>query len=121
MLQVQLQITGAEQVSTTIMANLHHQMAYRLQNHSLDLPTGQATGIPIIVANNAQEDIPTLIEVPKSISREELLLLMPKIWIINYENCHQRHDSIQSSGSTFQTLTNERVKATFILPKQDQP
>jgi hypothetical protein len=63
-------------------------MAYRLQNHALDLPTGQSSGIPIIVANNAQEDIPTLIEVPKSISREELLLLMPNEWITNFENCH---------------------------------
>jgi hypothetical protein len=78
-IQVQLQITGVEQVSSAIMANIHHQMAYRLQNHAFDLPTGQAMGIPIIAANNRnQNDLATLIEAPKAITRDELLLLMPK-------------------------------------------
>jgi hypothetical protein len=95
------------------MANLHHQIVYRLQNHAFDLPTGQVTGIPIIVASNNQEDVPTLIEAPKSITRDELLLLMLKEWITNYENYHQRHEAVQSSGSTFQPLTDGRVKATF--------
>jgi hypothetical protein len=46
---------------------------------------------------------------------------MPKEWITNYENYHQRHEVRQSSGSIFQTLTDGRVKATFILPKLEQP
>jgi hypothetical protein len=71
------------------MTNLYHQMAYRLQNHAFDLPIGQASGIPIVAASNRnQADVPTLIEAPKAITREELLLLMPKEWITNYENCH---------------------------------
>jgi hypothetical protein len=89
LLQVQLQITGAEQVASAIMANLHHQVAYRLQNHAFDLPTGYTMGIPIIAANNKnQEDVATLIEAPKAITRDELLFLMPKDWITNYANCN---------------------------------
>jgi hypothetical protein len=69
------------------MANLYHQVVYRLQNHAFDLPTGHAMGIPIIAANNRnQEDVATLIEAPKAITRDELFFLMPKDWITNYEN-----------------------------------
>jgi hypothetical protein len=79
MIQVQLHITSAEQVSSAIMANFHHQMAYRLLNHAFDLPTGQAMGIHIIATKNRnQNDMATLIEAPKAITRAELLLLMPK-------------------------------------------
>ena len=38
-LKVQVQIQGAEQISSVKMATLHHQLVYRLQNHALDLPT----------------------------------------------------------------------------------
>ena len=38
-LKVQVQIQGAEQISTAKIATLHHQLVYRLQNHALDLPT----------------------------------------------------------------------------------
>jgi hypothetical protein len=46
---------------------------------------------------------------------------MPKEWITNYENCHQRHELVQSSGLIFQTLSDGRVKATFTLPKPEPP
>ena len=36
-LQVQAQISGATSVTDTYAATLHHQMAYRLQNHGFDL------------------------------------------------------------------------------------
>ncbi|KAH9780635.1 hypothetical protein KPL71_008147 [Citrus sinensis] len=38
-LKVQVQIQGAEQISSAKMATLHHQLVYRLQNHALDLRT----------------------------------------------------------------------------------
>ncbi|XP_052291666.1 protein DJ-1 homolog B-like [Citrus sinensis] len=37
-LKVQVQIQGAEQISSAKIATLHHQLVYRLQNHALDLP-----------------------------------------------------------------------------------
>ena len=38
-LKVQVQIQGAEQISSVKIATLHHQLVYRLQNHAIDLPT----------------------------------------------------------------------------------
>ena len=38
-LKVQIQLQGAEQISTSKIATLHHQIVYRLQNHALDLRT----------------------------------------------------------------------------------
>ncbi|KAH9744249.1 hypothetical protein KPL70_003617 [Citrus sinensis] len=38
-LKVQVQIQGAEQISSAKIATLHHQLVYRLQNHAVDLPT----------------------------------------------------------------------------------
>lgn len=35
--KVQIQISGADQSSNCFMATLHHQIVYRLQNHSFDL------------------------------------------------------------------------------------
>jgi hypothetical protein len=46
---------------------------------------------------------------------------MPKDWITNYKNCHQRHETVHSSGSSFQTLPDGRVKTTFTLPKPEPP
>ncbi|KAL0444664.1 UNVERIFIED_CONTAM: polyprotein [Sesamum latifolium] len=36
--KVQVQITGANQVPASVIATLHHQLVFGLQNHSLDLP-----------------------------------------------------------------------------------
>ena len=38
-LKVQIQIQGVEQIVSSKMATLHHQLVYCLQNHALDLPT----------------------------------------------------------------------------------
>ena len=36
-LKVQLQLTGAPQTADSIVATLHYQMVYRVQNHALNL------------------------------------------------------------------------------------
>ena len=38
-LKVQIQLQGAEQITSAKIATLHHQLVYQLQNHALDLPT----------------------------------------------------------------------------------
>ena len=40
-IKVQIQLQGAEQITSAKIATLHHQLVYRLQNHALDLPTPQ--------------------------------------------------------------------------------
>ncbi|KAK4383782.1 polyprotein [Sesamum angolense] len=45
--KVQVQIMGANQVSASVMATLHHQLVFRLQNHSLDLPNQGSRDAPM--------------------------------------------------------------------------
>ncbi|KAH9801783.1 hypothetical protein KPL71_001156 [Citrus sinensis] len=54
-LKVQVQIQGAEQISSAKIATLHHQLVYRLQNHALDLPTPEHHSDTLMTA---QEDLP---------------------------------------------------------------
>lgn len=55
-LKVQIQITRAEQDSQAIMATLHHQIIYRLQNHAYDLQLPNSTTDALVaVFNRANE------------------------------------------------------------------
>ncbi|KAH9780478.1 hypothetical protein KPL71_008092 [Citrus sinensis] len=51
-LKVQVQIQGAEQISSAKIATLHHQLVYRLQNHALDLPTPEHHSDTLMFHNN---------------------------------------------------------------------
>ena len=59
-LKVQVQIQGAEQISSVKMATLHHQLVYRLQNHVLDLPTPNNHFDALMVLAESDQ-IPTII------------------------------------------------------------
>ncbi|KAL0444653.1 UNVERIFIED_CONTAM: polyprotein [Sesamum latifolium] len=56
--KVQVQITGANQVPASVMATLHHQLVFRLQNHSLDLPNQGSRDAPMVLANSGTETQP---------------------------------------------------------------
>ena len=83
-LKVQIQLQGAEQISTSKIATLYHQIVYRLQNHALDLPTAQTTSDALMIIADT-DTIPTIIQIPKQIQKQELLKLMPLEWLTNYE------------------------------------
>lgn len=51
-LKVQVQIIGSDQVPEALSATLHHQIIYRLQNHSIDLPlSGCFSDSQLVVTN----------------------------------------------------------------------
>ena len=120
MLQVQLQIAGAGMVDTSVMANLHHQIVYRLQNHSMDLPTSTGSDVPVIIANHVNQDS-TVLEMATAVSRSELLQHMPTEWVTNYEKMFTKHESIQATRMSFESLPDGRVKTKFQLPSSDAP
>ncbi|KAI9100062.1 hypothetical protein K1719_024280 [Acacia pycnantha] len=66
------------------MATLHHQIIYRLQNHSLDLHLPNSTQDAIVAISNRADDT-SIIQIPRHIPKEELSQLMPMEWINNYE------------------------------------
>ncbi|KAH9792435.1 hypothetical protein KPL71_004118 [Citrus sinensis] len=97
-LKVQVQIQGAEQIFSAKIATLHHQLVYRLQNHALDLPTPEHHSDTLMVLAESDQ-IPTIIQIPRQISRHELIKLMPLEWISNYEQFHTNTAPIQTSES----------------------
>ncbi|KAH9734764.1 hypothetical protein KPL71_017492 [Citrus sinensis] len=114
-LKVQIQLQGEEQTSTSKIATLHHQIVYRLQNHALDLPTPYTTSDALMILADT-DTIPTIIQIPKQIQKQELLKLMPLEWLTNYEHFHQNSKPIQTTEATFEKRPNGQVKLSFQTP-----
>ncbi|KAH9671247.1 hypothetical protein KPL70_017289 [Citrus sinensis] len=114
-LKVQIQLQGAEQTPTSNIATLHHQIVYRLHNHALDLPTLYTTSDALMILANT-DTIPTIIQIPKQIQKQELLRLMPLEWLTNYEHFHQNSEPVQTTEATFNKRPNGQVKLSFQTP-----
>ncbi|KAH9769557.1 hypothetical protein KPL71_012048 [Citrus sinensis] len=106
-LKVQIQIQGAEQISSAKIATLHHQLVYRLQNHALDPPTPEHHSDTLMVLAESDQ-IPTIIQIPRQIPRLE--------WISNYEQFHNNTAPIQTSESMFERRQDGTVRMTFKPP-----
>ena len=119
-LKVQVQIQGAEQISSAKFTTLHHQLVYRLQNHALDLPLEHYSDALMVLAESDQ--IPTIIQIPRQIFRHELIKLMSLEWISNYEKFHTNTSLIQTTESIFERRSDGTVQMTFrpppIAPKE---
>ncbi|KAH9668983.1 hypothetical protein KPL70_021605 [Citrus sinensis] len=114
-LKVQVQIQGAEQISSAKIATLHHQLVYRLQNHALDLPAPEHHSDTLMVLAESDQ-IPTIIQIPRQIPRHELIKLMPLEWISNYEQFHNNTAPIQTSEGMFERRHDGTVRMTFKPP-----
>lgn len=76
-LKVQVQITGTDQVTEAMSATLHNQIIYRLQNQAIDLPLSGCSSDSLLVVTNREEYIPSIVQIPRRIIREELTQLIP--------------------------------------------
>ena len=115
-IKVQIQLQGADQTPTSKLATLHHQIVYRLQNHTLDLPTLYTTSDALIILTDT-DTIPTIIQIPKQIQKQELLKLMPLEWLTNYEHFHQNSEPVQATEAMFERRQNGQVKLSFQIPR----
>ena len=61
-------------------------------------------------------EIPTIIEIPRQIPRQELIKLMPLEWLSNYEQFHQNSEPIHTSESQFQKNHDGTIRLTFKPP-----
>ncbi|KAH9792654.1 hypothetical protein KPL71_004216 [Citrus sinensis] len=111
-IKVQIQLQGADQTPTSKLATLHHQIVYRLANHALDLRTPYTTSDALMILANT-DTIPTIIQIPKQIQKQELLKLMPLEWLTNYEHFHQNSKPVQTTEATFEIRQNSQVKLSF--------
>ncbi|KAH9668408.1 hypothetical protein KPL70_021407 [Citrus sinensis] len=62
------------------------------------------------------DTIPTIIQIPKQIQKQDLLKLMPLEWLTNYEHFHQNSEPVQTTEATFDRRPNGQVKLSFQTP-----
>nr|XP_009781133.1 PREDICTED: uncharacterized protein LOC104230095 [Nicotiana sylvestris] len=86
-------------------------MAWRVQNHAMDLclPGGQNT---LILNINATKGNTMRTQIPRQISRDELIKILPDSWITNYEKLREPEESLQSGEPTF-TKRNDKTIHTL--------
>ncbi|CAG7906488.1 unnamed protein product [Brassica rapa] len=112
-LKVQLQLVGASMQEKSVAATLHHQIVYRIQDHALDLvlpSSDEALYFEVTSASQA----PNSIQIPRQISREELLCRLPESWVTSYEKLHQATQSpIQSSEVSFHSRNDGTTEIKF--------
>ncbi|KAH9622967.1 hypothetical protein KSS87_001070, partial [Heliosperma pusillum] len=111
-LQIQLQITGTPQVGNTYAATLHHQMAYRVQNHAMDLSLPRDTNDALFIQLESQHS-PSCIHIPRQIPKDELIKLLPESWITNYEKIHEINTPLQSLDSKITKQKDGTIEIFF--------
>jgi len=119
-LKVQIQITGAEQVSEALSATLHHQIIYRLQDHAIDLALPSCKDGALFVLANNKEETPSIVQIPRNISQQELQKLVPMQWVTNYEKLHMNQKPMKLTEATFRRSTDGTVRTIFKAP-EDTP
>ncbi|VVA93505.1 unnamed protein product [Arabis nemorensis] len=111
-MQIQLQITGVPQVGNTYAATLHHQMAYRVQNHAIDSSLPRDTEDALLIQLESQHS-PSCIHIPRQIPKDELIKLLPESWVTNYEKLHENSTPIQSVDSSISRRKDGAIQIEF--------
>ncbi|KAK3225263.1 hypothetical protein Dsin_005125 [Dipteronia sinensis] len=119
-LKIQLQLMCITMPPDSYMATLHHQIAYRLQDHALDLPISGHFGDTILIKAEREDEVPTIIQIPKQLPRDQLIELMPLSWITNYEKAFQNTIHIIASDTTYTRQPDGTIK-TIYKPLTDVP
>ncbi|KAK2639386.1 hypothetical protein Ddye_027181 [Dipteronia dyeriana] len=112
-LKIQLQLVGAPMMPNSHMATLFHQIAYRLQDHALDLPIPGHTGDIIFIKAEREDEVPTIIQIPKQLPREKLTEIMTLKWITNYEKAFQNTTPVVATDTKFTKLADGSIQTTY--------
>ncbi|KAK2651593.1 hypothetical protein Ddye_011449 [Dipteronia dyeriana] len=100
-------------IPNSYMTTLHHQIAYRLQDHALDLPIPGHTRDTISIKVEREDEVPTIIQIPKQLPREKLTEIMPLKWITNYEKALQNTTSVVATDTKFVKLSDGSIQTTY--------
>ncbi|KAK9032333.1 hypothetical protein V6N11_056604 [Hibiscus sabdariffa] len=96
-LKVQIHIVGAQQVESSIIATLHYQFVYKIQDHSFRLD-GCGSNDSLLITVNTQEQ-PHCVHVPRRIPRDELIQLLPEKWVTSYDQIHATKQPVRSTNT----------------------
>lgn len=77
-LKVHIQLEGPKQVAGSVEATLHYQLAYRIQNHALDLKLPPCQDALIIKADNLATQTPICVCALRQLSHKDLIALLPE-------------------------------------------
>ncbi|CDP21296.1 unnamed protein product, partial [Coffea canephora] len=111
-LKVQVQIIGVDQVQDAIAATLYYQMAYRVQNHALDLTVPGGEDALLIQVD--EKNSTSCTHIPRQIFKSDLVQLLPNSWITDYENLHtQANEPLESSNSRITKTIEGRTSISF--------
>ncbi|KAL4348076.1 hypothetical protein GQ457_17G016990 [Hibiscus cannabinus] len=112
-LKVQIHIIGAPQVESSIIATLHYQIVYRVQDHSFKLSKGGPTESPLpLITVNTQEQ-PHCVGIPRKISRDELIQLLPESWVTSYEQTHATRQPVRSTETKITSKSDGTSEIKF--------
>ncbi|RDX61397.1 hypothetical protein CR513_60385, partial [Mucuna pruriens] len=111
-LKVQVEITEADQVAEALSATLHHRFIYRLQDHAINL------SLPTSNDGALFEETPSIVQIPRNISRDQLQELIPLQWVTNYEKLHENQKPIRSTEATFRRSVDGTVRTIFKNPDE---
>ncbi|KAK9029792.1 hypothetical protein V6N11_026894 [Hibiscus sabdariffa] len=96
-LKVQIHIVGAQQVESSIIATLHYQIVYRVQDHAFRLG-GCESNDSLLITVNTQEQ-PHCVHIPRQIPKDELIQLLPERWVTSYDQIHAIKQPIRSTNT----------------------
>ncbi|KAK3182709.1 hypothetical protein Dsin_029995 [Dipteronia sinensis] len=112
-LKIQLQLMGIKMLPDSYMATLHHQIAYRLQDQALDLPIPGHSGDTIFIKAEREDEVLTILQIPRQLPRDQLLEIMPLSWITNYEKAFQNTIPVIASDTTYTRQPDGTVKTIY--------
>ncbi|XP_024039398.1 uncharacterized protein LOC112098030 [Citrus clementina] len=74
-----------------------------------------------MILTDSSESIPSIVQIPRQIQKQELLKLMPPEWLSNYEKFHQNSQPVQTTDAHLQKRADGTVKLTFQSPSTSHP
>ena len=119
--KVQIQITGAPQISSTYAATLHHQMVYIIQNHAFDIAIPNPHSEDALLLKVDSNSAPCCTYVPRQLPRQELVKLLPETWVTTYERLQTQVAlvPVQTNNPLFIWKTDGLVEIKFPKPTPD--
>ncbi|KAK9032912.1 hypothetical protein V6N11_017954 [Hibiscus sabdariffa] len=96
-LKVHIHIVGAQQVESSIIATLHYQIVYRVQDHAFRLGRCGSNDSFLITVNTQEQ--PHCVHIPRQIPRDELIQLLPERWVTSYDQIHAIKQPIRSTNT----------------------
>ncbi|KAK0574989.1 hypothetical protein LWI29_032165 [Acer saccharum] len=99
--------------ANSYMATVHHQLAYRLQDHALDLPLPGHNDDTIFIKAEREDEIPNILQIPKQLPREILTEIMPLEWLTNYEKVFQDEAPVVATDTTYVSQPDGTIKTIY--------